>query len=145
LTRIDVDSVGPDGMADFTLPSFASDHGSIDMRFVSMERGKPDPSLPKGVPFREKQSCEFRIEAEPSGALIRTISPAITEAASCHKQKPVPIPRCSAKQIWAKAIAKGAPSDAVASLSFRGNLVGGKIEWWFEITKIFDARFADDC
>jgi hypothetical protein len=133
-------------MADFTLPSFASDHGSIDMRFVSMERGKPDPSLPKGVPFKEKQSCEFRIEAEPSGAQIRTISPAITEAASCHKQRPIPIPRCSAKQIWAKAIAKGAPpNDAVANLSFRANLVGGKIEWWFEITKIFDARFADDC
>jgi serine/threonine-protein kinase len=146
LVRIDVDGVGPDGMADFTLPSFASDTGSIDMRFVSMERGKPDPSLPKGVPFKEKQSCEFRIEAEPGGAQIRTISPAVTEAASCHKQKPIPIPRCSAKQIWAKAIAKGAPpNDAVANLSFRANLVGGKIEWWFEITKIFDARFADDC
>jgi serine/threonine protein kinase len=146
LTRIDVSGVHSNGMADFSLPSSAaSNHGSMDVRFVNLERGKPDPKLPKGVPQKETQECAFRIEAEPGGVEIRTFSKAITEASMCINTKPVPVPRCSAKQVWAKAIAKGAPSDAVASLSFRANIVGGKIEWWFDIDGGFDARFADDC
>ena len=147
LTRIDVDNVAPDGTADLTMPTLASSHGSLDLRFVSMERGKRDPSLPIGATHREKQACEFRIELEPGGADIRTISPAITEASSCAKQKPVPAPRCTAQQVWAKAIAKGAPSgNAVASLGYRNN---GRAVWYFDIgtpgDKIFSNVFQDDC
>jgi serine/threonine-protein kinase len=146
LIRIDAPNVDADGFADLTLPTLASDHGSIDLRFVSMERGKRDPSTPIGVPHRDKRSCEFRIEIEPDGADIRTISPAITEAASCSKQRPIPAPRCTAAQLWQKAIAKGAPpKGAVAELSFRANIVGGKIDWWFDIKDVFDARFPDNC
>ncbi|MDQ3339871.1 MAG: protein kinase [Myxococcota bacterium] len=147
LTRIDAGSVSSEGFADFTLPSSAASSTSdIDVRFHNHERGRPDPKLPKGVPDKETQECGFRIQAGVNGVEIRTFFKAITEAGMCIKQKPVGMPRCSAKQIWAKAIAKGAPSDAVASLSFRGNFAaGGKIEWWFDISGGFDARFADDC
>jgi len=147
LVRIDLDSVAPDGTANLTLPSMASDHSGIDLRFVSMERGKRDPSLPIGTPHREKQECEFRIEIEPGGVEIRTIFPAITEAASCIKQRPIPAPRCSVQQIWARAIAKGAPDgNAVASLGYRSN---GRPVWFFDIgepgNKVFSSVFPDDC
>ena len=146
LVRIDAPNVGPDGFADLTLPTVASDHGSIDLRFVSMERGKRDPSTPVGVPVREKRECAFRIELDPSGATIRTMSPAITEASSCIKQRPIPAPRCTAAQLWQKAIDRGAPAkNAVADLSFRANIVGGKIDWWFDIDGVFDTRFVDNC
>jgi serine/threonine protein kinase len=146
LTRIDAGSVSSDGFADFTLPSSAASSTSdIDIRFHNHERGRPDPKLPKGVPEKETQECGFRIQAGVDGVEIRTFFKAITEAGMCIKQKPIPVPRCSAKQIWAKAIAKGAASDAVASLSFRGNIANGKIEWWFDISGGLDARFADDC
>ena len=146
LIRIDASNVAADGFADLTLPTIASDHGSIDLRFVSMARGKRDPNTPAGVPVRDKRECEFRIEVEPRGAEIRTISPSITEAGSCIKQRPIPAPRCSAAQIWQKAIARGAPAkNAVADLSFRANIVGGTIAWWFDIDDVFDARYPDNC
>ena len=133
-------------MANLMLPSSAaSSTGDIDVRFVNHERGQPDKSLPKGVPHKETQECAFRIMLSPGdGVEIRTFSKAITEASMCIKQKAIPVPRCSAKQVWAKAIAKGAPSDAVASLSYRPEL-GGRVVWWFDIDGGFDARFADDC
>jgi serine/threonine protein kinase len=147
LTRIDMTSVGPDGTVDLTLPSMASPHSSIDLRFVSMERGKRDPSLPVGTPHREKVSCEFRIEIDPGGVQSRTIFPAITEAASCIKQKPMPSPRCSLAQVWQKAIAKGAPAtNAVASMGYRSN---GRNVWYFDIgeagSRVFSSVFNDDC
>ena len=145
LTRIDVGSVSADGFADFTLPSSAaSSTSSIDVRFHNHERGRPDPKLPKGVPEKETQECGFRIEADPEGVEIRTFFKAITEAGMCIKQKHVPAPRCTAKQVWAKAIAKGAPSDAVASLSYRPDM-SGRVVWWFDIAGGFDARIPDDC
>jgi hypothetical protein len=147
LIRIDMNSVAPDGTVNLTLPSMASSHSSVDLRFVSLERGKRDPSVPVGTPHREKKSCEFRIEIEPSGAEVRTISPAITEAASCIKQRPVPSPRCSLSQVWAKAIAKGAPTgNVVASLGYRSN---GRPVWYFDVgeagQKLFSDVFKDDC
>src|SRR5690606_4423407 len=59
LFRIDVSGVGPDGRANLELPTLASSHGSLDLRFFSPARAKPDPSLPIGVPDRGK-TCEFR-------------------------------------------------------------------------------------
>jgi hypothetical protein len=96
------------------------------------------------VPDKETQECGFRIEGDTGGVEIRTFFKAITEAGMCIKQKHVPPPRCTAKQVWAKAIAKGAPSDAVASLSYRPDM-SGRVVWWFDIAGGFDARFPDDC
>ena len=63
LIRIDTNGVGPDGHANLKLPSLASDHGSIDVRFISPSRGKRDPSQPLGV-ARHDFKCEFRVDGD---------------------------------------------------------------------------------
>ncbi|MDX2087057.1 MAG: serine/threonine-protein kinase [Kofleriaceae bacterium] len=141
LFRIDADGVGPDGFANLELPSLASDHGSIDLRFRSPARSKRDPDVPLGV--KQKWECEFRIEAEPDGVQIRPVS-----GLDCSKETPVPAPRCTPADLWKRAIAKKAPAtNAVANLGYRAT--GNRIIWYFDIgagtDRIFSATFSDDC
>jgi hypothetical protein len=135
-----MDGVGPDGFANLTYPGFASDHGSIDFRFFSPSRGKRDPSLPLGVKQKDWK-CEFRIETEPDGIELRPL-----DGWECNGNKPVPAPRCTPAALWKRALAKGAPSNAVASLGYRSN---GRPVWYFDIgepgAKAFSQTFADDC
>ena len=57
-------------------------------------------------------------------------------------EPPVPMPRCNAKQVWQKAVAKGAPgSNAYAELWY--GYAGGK--WNFDIDDVFDESFNDGC
>jgi serine/threonine-protein kinase len=140
LFRIDMDGVGPDGFANLTYPSLASDHGSVDFRFFSPSRSKRDPSLPLGVKQKDWK-CEFRIETEPDGIALRPL-----DGWECTGNKAVPAPRCTPADLWKRALAKGAPSNAVASLGYRSN---GRPVWYFDIgepgAKAFSQTFADDC
>ena len=60
------------------------------------------------------------------------------------KEKLIGPPKCTLAQVWKKALAKGAPSNAVASLGYRP--WQGVAKWYFSIegTK-FSEVFADDC
>lgn len=141
LFRIDVDGVGPDGTANLELPSHASDHGSLDLRFFSPRRAVRDPKVPLGVPV--KHSCEFRIEVSPDGVGIRPIN-----GFDCSRNVAVPAPRCSAAALWKRAIAKRAPTNAVASLGYRAP-TSGAARWYFDIgsgfDKVFSSAFDDGC
>jgi serine/threonine protein kinase len=139
--RIDVEGVSPDGFANLTLPTLASDHGSIDIRFISPAHATRDPNQPIGTPF--KKECEFRIEATPTGVELGTMF-----ASGC-KEKALPIPRCGFAAMWKKAIAKGAPGgNAVANLGFRNDF-SGRPTWYFDIgfgmDVAFSELFRDDC
>jgi serine/threonine-protein kinase len=140
LFRIDADGIGPDGFANLELPSHASGHGSIDLRFRSPSRSKRDPSLPLGV--KQEWKCEFRIEAEPGGVQIRPVN-----GFDCSKEKPVPPPKCSPAEVWKKAIANKAPTNAIASMGYRS--AGSRTTWYFDIGSgpdtVFSTAFADDC
>jgi hypothetical protein len=62
-------------------------------------------------------------------------------------EEPLPSPRCNARQIWAKAIAKGAPSNNAFAELWYGYDHG---KWDFEIegdddVKGFDATLTDGC
>jgi len=141
LFRVDVSGVGPDGFANLGLPTLASDHGSLDLRFFSPARARPDPNLPIGVPERNK-TCEFRIEAEPEGVRLRPIS-----GFDCKDDVPIPPPRCTAAALWKRALAAKAPQNAVAQLGYRS--WSGKAKWYFDIgfagDKAFSRVFEDDC
>ncbi|MEJ7604019.1 MAG: hypothetical protein WKG01_39430, partial [Kofleriaceae bacterium] len=69
----------------------------------------------------------------------------------CRKAEPVLGPRCTAKVIWDRAIAAGAPRDALAVLAIEGpSRALGKPMWRFAISdrlrKVnFDRYFEDDC
>jgi serine/threonine protein kinase len=142
LIRIDTNGVSADGRANLTLPSLASEHGSIDVRFISPSRGKRDPSQPLGV-ARHDFKCEFRVMATPEGVELMPI-----DFADCSKEHVVPIPRCSFAGVWKKAIARKAPSHhAVGNVDYRSN--GSRAIWYFDIGSGFDVVFSqmfdDDC
>ncbi len=142
LIRIDTNGVSADGRANLTLPSLASDHGSIDVRFISPSRGKRDPAQPLGVARRDFK-CEFRVMATPEGVEIMPI-----DFVDCAKERVVPAPRCSVAAVWSKAIARKAPSqNAVGNVDYRSN--GSRPVWYFAIGAGFDVVFSqtfpDDC
>jgi len=142
LIRIDTNGVSADGRANLTLPSLASDHGSIDVRFISPSRGKRDPSQPLGV-ARHDFKCEFRVMATPEGVEVLPI-----DFADCSKEHVVPVPTCSFAGVWKKAIARKAPShNAVGNVDYRSN--GSRPTWYFDIGSGFDVvfsqMFGDDC
>ncbi|MGH9883951.1 MAG: serine/threonine-protein kinase, partial [bacterium] len=142
LIRIDTNGVSADGRANLTLPSLASDHGSIDVRFISPSRGKRDPGQPLGVARRDFK-CELRVEATPSGVEILPI-----DFVDCAKERVVPLPKCSFTGVWKKAIARKAPShNAVGNVDYRSN--GSRPVWYFAIGAGFDVAFSemfsDDC
>jgi hypothetical protein len=142
LIRIDASGVGPDGRANLKLATLASEHGDIDLRFISPSRGKRDPKQPIGA-ARHDFKCEFRIMAEPDGVDVMPI-----DFADCAKEHVVPVPRCSPAGVWKKAIARKAPSqNAVGSLGYRST--GSRAVWYFDIgfgTDVsFSEMFGDDC
>ena len=95
---IDADGVFADGHADLSLPSFASDHGSITVRFISPSRAKPDPSVPRGVP--QKRACGFYVTISTDGGEMYE-----TGSEWC-KEPLVRKPRCTVGQVWKKVLAK---------------------------------------
>jgi serine/threonine-protein kinase len=137
LWHIDADGVMQDGRADLTLASFASDHGSITVRFISPSRAKGDPSVPRGVP--QKMQCAFYIVVEPDGGEMY-------ETGSDCREKLLPHPRCTAAQIWKQALAKHPDAaGAAASLVYRD--YDGPA-WTFDIrdpNAPISERFPDDC
>jgi serine/threonine protein kinase len=140
--RIDADGVGPDGRANLQLPTLASEHGSVDIRFISPSRSKRDPKQPLGV-ARHDFKCEFRVMATPDGVELMPI-----DFFDCAKERVVPVPRCSLTGVWKKAIARKAPShSAVGNVGYRSS--GSRPVWYFDIgfgTDVsFSEMFGDDC
>ncbi|HEY5920408.1 MAG TPA: protein kinase [Kofleriaceae bacterium] len=132
LFRIDADGVYPDGRADITL----NDSASLDFRFISPKRSKRDPKLPLGV--KQEPKCMFRVMLDKEGAWSAPLS-----GFECNEPLLGP-PKCKTADVWKKALAKGAPSNAIAELGYRGWQKQAK--WYFEIegTK-FSEVFEDDC
>lgn len=142
LTRIDISGVYPDGHADFNLPSFASPHSDITLRFISPAHAKRDPSLPRGVEGGYNK-CSFYIVIGPSGGEIYDTS----DKGLCTTP-PIPAPRCSVAAVWKKALAKRKDlGDAVAAFDY--NKWSNGVGWDFTIRDgsdtLFNDTFPDDC
>ncbi|MBX3157603.1 MAG: protein kinase [Deltaproteobacteria bacterium] len=136
LTRVEVDGVSPDGRADLTLRTLASDHGSIELRFISPSHMKRDPKVPVGVPVEWK--CQFRIEAEPGGVTLRPIN-----GFDCAKEQPIANPRCTPAALWKRALAtRKPPTNAVATMSYYG-WRGAPARWHFSIGFGMDVSFSE--
>ena len=136
------DGVYPDGHADLTLKSFASDHGMIDVRFYSPSHaGVRDPKVPRGVKTDTK--CMFRIWVMPrDGAELHDMS----SFADCGKTQTVPAPRCSFAKVWSNVLAKrGDLKDAVAQIIYTRNIVSHRVVWMFDIHEVFSEQLPDGC
>ena len=132
LIRVDVDNVDPTGLADLTLPSFASGTGTIDVRFISTSRVPPDPKGPK--PFGFAWKCEFRVIAGPDGIELRGM-----EGFPCSESA-VRAPRCTAAAVWTKTHRRDGRADLLYRL-----LPTGKPGWDFTIRGSAEQRVTDDC
>jgi len=125
LTRVDVSGVTPDGFANLSLPTLASKHGDIDIRFISPSAAKADPKALVGVP--SERLCEFRIMGSPEGVEITSMF-----KTNC-KTKTVPVPRCSYAALWKVALASGAPQNAVANIGYYSASMHDTPRWFFDI------------
>jgi hypothetical protein len=135
LFRIDAAGVFPDGRADL----IAVDNGALDYRFISPSRTKRDPKRPIGA--KQEKKCMFRIMIDKDGPWSAPI-----DGWDC-KDKLIGPPRCSFVQVWQKALAKGAPKNAIAELGYRSDF-NGVATWYFDVEdddQPFDATFRDDC
>ncbi|MEZ4400691.1 MAG: protein kinase [Kofleriaceae bacterium] len=129
LARLDAGGVGPDGRAHLKV----SDDFKVLYRFVSPSAAKAPPDHPKGVKW--EPLCMVQIYVEADQVMVIPM-----KGFGCDKV--IPQPRCTAKEIWAKAIAKGAP-DANAYASLWYGYAGGK--WSFSIDGDFSDTFVDGC
>ncbi|HUQ07031.1 MAG TPA: serine/threonine-protein kinase [Kofleriaceae bacterium] len=129
LARIDANGVGPDGLVNFTI----DEDWDVLYRFTSPSAAKKPAGHPAGVKWEPK--CMVQIFVEQDDVTVIPMKGFGCEPA-------VPMPRCSAKQVWQKAIAKGAPgANAYAELWY--GYAGGK--WSFDIDDVFDEAFSDGC
>jgi len=111
-------------------------------------------------------SSYVQAEGGCTGGVVRVGVEGNSRGSSFHhewtpkNQKCLPIitglPRCTFKQIWQKAIAKGAPERAYADIDLALESGSGtsELRWRFEIVDrpmaapehvVFHAEFADDC
>jgi hypothetical protein len=132
--RLDVEGVFPDGHADLTLDSSFT----ALYRFISPSRGKADPDTPIGV--APKLTCVYYVLVTHEGVRAYELP-----GWDCNDYTPVPLPRCSVKQVWKKAIADGAPGGkAVASLGYWGSPKQAA-RWSFSVKDHYSDWIDDDC
>lgn len=131
LTRIDADGVGPDGLAHLSLDP---DDFSVLYRFVSPSAAKPPANHPRGLKWEPLCMVQIIVEADDTMVLPM-------KGFGC--ETPIPLPRCDAREVWQKAIKKGAPGqNAYAELWFG---VGSKAQWSFDIDDVIDENLPDGC
>jgi serine/threonine protein kinase len=133
LVRIDADGVYPSGKANLELDS----KFDVLYRFMSPSAAVRPKDLPLGV--EHKPTCMLYVLVSAEEVSVYTLP-----GWSCEDQVKIRLPRCSAKQAWARAAAQGAPTqNAVAELSYR--IFRGRPMWLLQIGKDHDHEITDDC
>jgi len=133
LVRIDAEGVRPNGKAELTL----SDDFGVLYRFVSPSKAKRPDDLPMGVEF--KPTCKFYVNVTCEGVNAYPL-----KGWKCDEPL-VGRPTCSARAVWKKAIARGAPSkNAVGELGYWADS-DGHGRWAFEIGDKHSMWIEDDC
>ncbi len=129
LARIDAEGVGPDGLVHFDV----DEDWEVLYRFTSPAASKKPATHPAGVKWEPR--CMVQIFVEKDEVMVIPM-----QGFGC--EPPVPMPKCNAKQIWQKAVARGAPgSNAYAELWY--GYAGGK--WSFDIDDVLSETFSDGC
>jgi len=134
LVRIDADGVYPDGFADLTLDSGFS----VLYRFVSPSHDKRPADLPLGVEY--KADCLYYVNMN-----AKETSAYVVKGFKCSDYPLVGPPKCSPREIWKKAMARGAPSKkAVAELGYWAD-PSGKGRWHLSVGTLWSNWVEDDC
>lgn len=110
LTELRAFLVKPDGRADLTLGD-----DFVRYHFRSLAASKQDESKPIGV--KQKLTCKMEVFVSAKG--VRTFARE-EDSSDCHEQLLLP-PACSYAEVWQRAIALGAPKNAVAEIRYDSN------------------------
>jgi serine/threonine-protein kinase len=134
LVRIDAGGVRPSGRAELSLrPEL-----DVTYRFVSPSRRERPADLPIGV--EHEAECMYYVTANSREINFYPVS----MTAFC-KGPLIGPPKCSAKQVWSEAAARGAPTgNAVAEIGYWAG-PGGKGRWHFGIDGAFSGWIPDNC
>jgi hypothetical protein len=133
LVRIDANGVYPTGKANLELDS----KFDVLYRFMSPSAATRPKDLPLGV--EHKPTCMLYVLVSSAEISVYTL-----KGWSCEDEVKIRLPRCSAREVWARAAAQGAPSkNAVAEVSYR--IFRGRPMWLLQIGEAFDQEIADDC
>lgn len=138
IAELEIIYVGADGLLDPT-------DGAVNVTFGRTRKSLDDPKRRTGAPVRsrpaELQECRKLAWSPNSSWWKSPYDP------TCREVTP-PSPRCTVPAIWQRAIARGAPKDALALVDYHGDAIPA--EWTFKITdelrKVsIDEKFIDDC
>jgi hypothetical protein len=128
LVRIDAENTYPDGHLDLTVAGFASDGGTLMVRFTS-------PTM-----IKQSSQCAVMVLIDRSGGQIYPVD-------QCDPA--IPAPRCSAKQVWQRAAAKHKGFAGPAALNYYRNPVSRKVGWFFNVFEngsiSISEQIPDDC
>jgi hypothetical protein len=143
LSRLNADYVSPLGIAQLKYG------GEVRFRFVSPSHAEQPPAQAPilGAPaLQDHVDCRVSVYADQNNKELR---PGSTYSDNCTDPLPPSSPRCSVEAIWQRALAKGAPSEALATLELR--LRSGEAQWKFQIVDqarnqtVISLSFPDDC
>jgi serine/threonine-protein kinase len=135
LARMDVMGVRADGTTRLAEVS----QGLLAYQFVVPSRIKPADHVPGAKP--PPAQCAFRI-------FVSTQMVALVPSEEACGSKPIGSPRCTITEVWKRAIAKQAPANGLAQITYR-ELAGART-WSFVIrddaTGVnFSENLPDDC
>jgi hypothetical protein len=120
-------------------------YGTLALRFAQPQPTEDDPNRPTGAPIaRRKPPVERATEACPR---VKFADGAWkSDDVQCRKQALIGELRCTSAQVWARAIARGAPADAVAILELDQGYGSWKFRIEDKLRKVdFYELIADDC
>ena len=142
--RVAINYVRPDGMID---PAY----GEVEVWFGAPPPREPgdDPNRPTGAPIKPA-SPEPKPAPPECHHLTWREGVWSDMVVGCGSTKGLLDVRCPVPIIWERAIAKGAPRDAVATLAITANPRGDEARWTFRIVDQkrgvnVSETFADDC
>jgi hypothetical protein len=139
LTEIELHYVRPDGTLDLK-PRMDDRMGSAQFTFVVMPPPPAvDSSLPLGAakPAGEYRGSRVRLD-EGGLRAEHSVGGAGTFTVFGRPMNTVPAPRCTTRQVWEAALAAGAPSHAVALLTYHRGSRTTRPVWDFKINGSFD-------
>ncbi len=146
LMKITADYVDSTGRAQLDV-----DGARLSYWFRSPSRAQPpDPPSRIGLPAPTRtKPCQLRERIHYKGDTSLSSDTQTDSSPGCGASVPGPL-RCTVREIWQRAIAKGAPASALASIWLRTEGDPPKRTWHFEINDATHAhdvrvRFDDDC
>jgi hypothetical protein len=135
MVATDLMGVNADGVINFELES-----GSQALyRFRSPSRSEPPKDFPSNGTF--SSSCVVYVLVQQSG--VNTFVP---DKSNCNTPL-TGVPRCSATEVWSKAVKQGGPKgNLIGNMGFNGDMMlNKKLRWYVTIPPDFSAVIEDDC